>query len=275
MCCIFPMQKRSLVATQHAKKKSHSHTYIYEPNIQSKHTHTHTHMYTHKRARTHTHTCTHAHTHTHTHTRYIFDIGKLSDVGAEPLSMRKRSHAYTHKFANTKHTHFHTHTHTHICTIFSIQENSETLVLSHSVSGKEVTHTCTNPYTQTHTHTHTYLHIYTHIHTCTIFSMQESSETLVLSHSVCEKEVNFPRSGKQLPSSLRTKYELFFFFGSQICNQRQTTAIMLVYKVQGGENPQDALSVQLIFRKRALQMVALLRKETCNFRHPVGLCHPV
>jgi len=31
----------------------------------------------------------------------------------------------------------------------------------------------------------------------------------------------------------------------------------------------------LIFRKRTLWLVALLRKMTCNLRHPTGLCHPV
>ena len=44
---------------------------------------------------------------------------------------------------------------------------------------------------------------------------------------------------------------------------------------QGGKDPQDALSLQVVFRKRALELVALLRKITCNFRHPMGLRHPV
>jgi len=37
----------------------------------------------------------------------------------------------------------------------------------------------------------------------------------------------------------------------------------------------DALSSQVIFRKWALKLVALLRKMTCNLRHPMGLRHPV
>jgi len=45
--------------------------------------------------------------------------------------------------------------------------------------------------------------------------------------------------------------------------------------VQGGEDPYDALSLQVIFRKRALSLVALLRKVSCNLRHPMGLRHPV
>jgi len=45
--------------------------------------------------------------------------------------------------------------------------------------------------------------------------------------------------------------------------------------VQGGEDPWDALSLQVISRKKALYVVALLRKETCNSRHPVGLRHSV
>ena len=45
--------------------------------------------------------------------------------------------------------------------------------------------------------------------------------------------------------------------------------------VQGGEDPQHALSFEVIFRKRALQLVALGRKETCNLRHPMHLSiHP-
>ena len=36
-----------------------------------------------------------------------------------------------------------------------------------------------------------------------------------------------------------------------------------------------ALSSQVIFRNRALQLVALLRKTTCNLKHPMGLHHPV
>jgi len=34
--------------------------------------------------------------------------------------------------------------------------------------------------------------------------------------------------------------------------------------VQGGEDPQDAVSLQVIFRKWALLFVALLRNMTCN-----------
>jgi len=37
----------------------------------------------------------------------------------------------------------------------------------------------------------------------------------------------------------------------------------------------DALSLQVILRKRALYLVALLRKMTCNLRHPMSLRHPV
>ena len=31
--------------------------------------------------------------------------------------------------------------------------------------------------------------------------------------------------------------------------------------------------LKVVFRKRAQQFVALLWKETCNLRHPMGLCH--
>jgi len=45
--------------------------------------------------------------------------------------------------------------------------------------------------------------------------------------------------------------------------------------IQGGEDPKDALSLEVILRKRALQLVALLRKMTCNLRHPKGLRYTV
>ena len=45
--------------------------------------------------------------------------------------------------------------------------------------------------------------------------------------------------------------------------------------VQGGQDAQDALSFQVIFCKRALKLVALLRIETCNFRHSMRLGHPI
>ena len=47
------------------------------------------------------------------------------------------------------------------------------------------------------------------------------------------------------------------------------------WQIQGGKDPCNALSLQVIFRKRALELVALLRKTTCNLRYPMGLRHPV
>ena len=44
---------------------------------------------------------------------------------------------------------------------------------------------------------------------------------------------------------------------------------------EGGEDVSDALYLQFIFRKRALKLVAILRKETCNLRHPVHVRRPV
>ena len=45
--------------------------------------------------------------------------------------------------------------------------------------------------------------------------------------------------------------------------------------LQGGEDAYDALSLDVISRERALYLVSLLRKETCNLRHPMHLRHPV
>ena len=52
-------------------------------------------------------------------------------------------------------------------------------------------------------------------------------------------------------------------------------SIHVYIPVLGGEDAQDALSLQVIFRKRAVQLVALLRKETCNLRHPMHFRHPI
>jgi len=41
------------------------------------------------------------------------------------------------------------------------------------------------------------------------------------------------------------------------------------------EDAYDALSLEVIFRERALYLVALLRKMTCNLRQPMHLRHPV
>ena len=49
----------------------------------------------------------------------------------------------------------------------------------------------------------------------------------------------------------------------------------LLVSTKGGKDAQYALSLHVISRKRALKLIALLRKEICNLRHPVHLCHPV
>jgi len=45
--------------------------------------------------------------------------------------------------------------------------------------------------------------------------------------------------------------------------------------LQGGEDHQDALSSQVIFRKWARYLAAHLQKMTCDLRHPMSLRHPV
>ena len=52
-------------------------------------------------------------------------------------------------------------------------------------------------------------------------------------------------------------------------------AVKPSYKIQGGVDSYDVLSLQVIFRERAVYIVALLRKMTCNLRHPMPLRHPV
>ena len=45
--------------------------------------------------------------------------------------------------------------------------------------------------------------------------------------------------------------------------------------IPGGQDPEDAFSLQVVFRKRALELVALLRKMACNLRYSMGLHQPV
>jgi len=52
-------------------------------------------------------------------------------------------------------------------------------------------------------------------------------------------------------------------------------ALYETQRIQGGEDPKDALSLQVIFRKRALLLLAFLREMTCDLRHPMSLRHPV
>ena len=51
--------------------------------------------------------------------------------------------------------------------------------------------------------------------------------------------------------------------------------IQVQVRLQGGEDAHDALSLEVIFRERALYLVAHLWKETCNLRHPMHPRHPV
>ena len=46
-------------------------------------------------------------------------------------------------------------------------------------------------------------------------------------------------------------------------------------RLQGGVESYYTLSLLVIFRERALYIVALLRKMTCNLKHPMPLHHPV
>ena len=45
------------------------------------------------------------------------------------------------------------------------------------------------------------------------------------------------------------------------------------HRVTGWRRPTGCLVFEVIFRKTALKLVALLRKETCNLRHPVHFRH--
>ena len=48
-----------------------------------------------------------------------------------------------------------------------------------------------------------------------------------------------------------------------------------VLKVQGGEDSYDSLSLQVVFRKSDLYLVAILWKMICNLKDPMSLRHPV
>jgi len=66
------------------------------------------------------------------------------------------------------------------------------------------------------------------------------------------------------------KYEWGMSRMNEVC-----TAFHCTGQLQGGVQSYDALSLQVLSRKRAPWIVALLREMTCNLRHPMGLCHPV
>ena len=68
---------------------------------------------------------------------------------------------------------------------------------------------------------------------------------------------------------------LRFVFLFISCNTIYTTGWRRAHILQGGVESYDILSSQIIFRKRALYLVALSPKMTCNLRHPMGLRHPV
>ena len=61
------------------------------------------------------------------------------------------------------------------------------------------------------------------------------------------------------------------------CTQCTTISKMnsSVLKVQGGEDSYDPLSLQVVFRKSDLYLVAVLWKMTCNLGDPISLRHPV
>ena len=46
-------------------------------------------------------------------------------------------------------------------------------------------------------------------------------------------------------------------------------------RVTGWRRPIGYLKLQVVFRQRATNYRALLRKVTCNLKHPMGLRHPV
>jgi len=48
-----------------------------------------------------------------------------------------------------------------------------------------------------------------------------------------------------------------------------------VTSIQGGQDPWDALCLQVSSRKQALYFMGDLLDETCKIRHPMGCRHPV
>ena len=76
----------------------------------------------------------------------------------------------------------------------------------------------------------------------------------------------------------RLKYGLFdgktcILANSRHCFTRGTTTVWAMHTQQTGFK--DALSLYVVFRKRTLWLVALLWKETCNWRLPMHLRHSV
>jgi len=62
---------------------------------------------------------------------------------------------------------------------------------------------------------------------------------------------------------------------SSLCGCLYAHVVSSEFSVQGGKDAEDTLSSYVIFRKRALYLLAFWRKETCNTRHPMHFHHPI
>ena len=87
-------------------------------------------------------------------------------------------------------------------------------------------------------------------------------------------------SKRPLKGHGNSMYDPFVGYFFSIRERHVCKIYMLIYVTRISQKYRVAKThrmpyLYVIFRKRALQLVALLRKMTCNLRHPMGLRHSV
>ena len=110
-------------------------------------------------------------------------------------------------------------------------------------------------------------------------SQCRTSERLLFISSNTEEH---PKVGTSYVSQCRSSERLLFITERLLFIISNTeehpkggTSYTCLHRIQGGEDSQDPLSLQVIFRTRALYSVALLWKMICNLGDPMSLRHPV
>ena len=111
---------------------------------------------------------------------------------------------------------------------------------------------------------HVYVCVYVHVYIYARASVNAYVNVYVYVHVHKDKGIFHKRATKYRALLRKMTYK----------DNAYVNAYVYVH-VQGGEDSQDPLPLQVIFRKRALYLVALLWKMICNLGDPMSLRHPV